>query len=139
VLFLILNWSTLGAPIAVSFGFARTSIPLGALLLVVTLLLAALFSAWIMRVQFRHLALHRQHAVELRSQREQLESAEGSRFTELRQYLQQELAALKDSQREAEQRLHGELQAAVNTLSACIGEIDERLERQHPSAPERQP
>ncbi len=122
-----------------SFGFTRTNVPLGALLLILTLLLAALFSAWIMRVQFRHLALHRQHAAELRSQRELVESAEGSRFAELRQYLQQELGALRVSQGESEQRLRNELQAAVNTLSACIGEIDERLERQYPATPERQP
>lgn len=122
-----------------SFGFTRASVPLGALLLMLTLLLAALFSAWIMRVQFRHLALHRQHAAELRSQRELAESAEGSRFAELRQYLQQELGALRVSQGESEQHLRDELQAAVNTLSACIGEIDERLERQYPSTPERQP
>ena len=139
VAFVIVNWGTLGAPIAISFGFTRTSVPLGALLLFFTLLLAAVFSAWIMRVQFRHLALHRHHAEELRSQRELVSNAEASRLTELRQYLQQEIAALKDGQRESEQRLRDELHGAVNALSAGIGEIDERLERQYPVPPERQP
>jgi uncharacterized protein YlxW (UPF0749 family) len=139
VAFLIVNWSTLGAPIPVSFGFTHTSVPLGALLLGCTLLLAAVFSAWIMRVQFRHLALHSQHAAELRSQRELVSNAEVSRFTELRQYLEQELAALKQAQRESEQRLRDEMQNTVNTLSACVGELDDRLERQFPSPPERQP
>jgi hypothetical protein len=66
-------------------------------------------------------------------------NAEVSRFTELRQYLEQELAALKQAQRESEQRLRDEMQNTVNTLSACVGELDDRLERQFPSPPERQP
>ena len=139
VAFAIVNHDTLGTQVAVSFGFARTSVSLGSLLLVFTLLLGGAFAALLAGVQYRHLGLHRRHAAELRSHRELADNAESSRFTELRQYLQQELAQVNETQRQCEQRLREEMQAAQNSLSASIGEIDERLERHFPSPPEQQP
>lgn len=139
VAFTIINWRTLGTPIAVSFGFAQVTLPLGLVLLGVTLLLIAAFFGALLRVQLKVLGAHRRHAAELRSQRDLVENAEASRFTELRQYLQQELAALREQQRQSEQRLHDEIVTTGNTLSACVGEVDERLERHFPLAPARQP
>ena len=112
---------------------------LGSLLLVFTLLLGGAFAALLVGVQYRHLSLHRRHSAELRSHRELADNAEISRFTELRQYLQQELAQIKETQRQSEQRLRDEMQATQNSLSASIGEIDERLERHFPAAPDQQP
>jgi uncharacterized protein HemX len=139
IAFAIVNRDTLGTQVAVSFGFTRTSVSLGSLLLVFTLLLGGAFAALLAGVQYRHLGLHRRHAAELRSHRELADNAESSRFTELRQYLQQELAQFSETQRQCEQRLREEMQAAQNSLSASIGEIDERLERHFPSLPEQQP
>lgn len=139
IAFAILNREAFGTPVAVSFGFARVSVSLGSLLLVFTLLLGGAFAALLAGVQFRHLGLHRRHAAELRSHRELAENAESSRFTELRQYLQQELAQIKELQLQSERRLREEMQAAQNSLSASVGEIDERLERHFPSPPEQQP
>lgn len=129
----------LGTPVAVSFGFTRVNVSLGSLLLVFTLLLGGACAALLAGLQFRHLSLHRRHSAELRSQRELADNAEISRITELRQYLQQELAELKETQRQCEQRLRDELQATHNSLAASIGEIDERLERHFPFPPEQQP
>jgi uncharacterized protein HemX len=139
IAFAILNRDTLGTQVAVSFGFTRVSVSLGALLLVLALLLGGAFAALLVGVQFRHLSLHRRHSDELRSHRELADNAESSRFTELRQYLQQELAQIKELQRQSEQRLRDEMQDTQNSLSASMGEIDERLERQFPSRPEQQP
>jgi uncharacterized protein HemX len=125
--------------VLVSFGFTRVNVSLGSLLLVFTLLLGGAFAALLVSVQFRHLSLHRRHSAELRSHRELADNAEVSRFTELRQFLQQELAQIQETQRQSEQRLRDELQATQNSLSASVGEIDERLERHFPSPPERQP
>jgi DNA anti-recombination protein RmuC len=136
LLFLILNWGTL---IPISFGFARVTAPLGLVLLALLLLLAAVFFGLLLTLQLRLAAAHRRHSAELRSHRELADNAEASRYTELRQYLQQQLDALSEAQRLAEQRLHAEIQTTSNTLSACIGEIDERLERQWPSPPSAQP
>jgi len=136
---LIINWSVLGTSITVSFGFTRISVPLGLVLLGFTLLLIAVFFGLALRLQLRLLAAQRRHEGELRSQRELIDNAEASRLTELRQYLQQELAALREQQRQSEQRLHDELLATGNSLSACVGEIDERLERHFPAPPAQQP
>jgi uncharacterized protein HemX len=129
----------LGTQVAVSFGFTRVSVSLGSLLLVLVLLLGGAFAAVLVSVQFRHLGLHRRHSAELRSHRELADNAEISRFTELRQYLQQELAQIQELHRQSEQRLREEMHSSQNSLSASIGEIDERLERHFPSPPEQQP
>jgi uncharacterized protein YlxW (UPF0749 family) len=137
--FVIINWAMLSAPIQPSFGFTRVSMPLGLVLLGLAMVLIALFLGLLLTVQFKLVATHRRHSAELRSQRELVENAEVSRFTELRQYLQQELASLRAAQSASEQRVHEEIMATANTLAACIGEIDERLERQWPSPPEHRP
>ncbi|HXR19613.1 MAG TPA: hypothetical protein VN757_06725 [Steroidobacteraceae bacterium] len=136
IVFVILNWGMLGGPILVSFGFAHVSVPLGLVLLGLAVVLIAVFFGLLLTVQFRLLAAHRRHSAELRAQRELVDNAEASRFTELRQYLNQELAAFAATQRLSEQHLREEIQATSNTLSACIGEIHERLERQWPMPPE---
>jgi hypothetical protein len=139
VAFVILNWGTLSAPIQTSFGFTHVSMPLGMILLALALVLMAVFFGLLLRVQIKLVAIHRRHAAELRTHRELAETAEGSRFTELRQYLQTELASLREAQRASEQRMHEEILAMSNTVAACIGEIDERLERQWPSPAAQQP
>jgi len=136
LLFLVLNWST---PIPISFGFTRVTAPLGLVLLGLLLVLGAIALALLLTQQMRLVAMHRRHSEELRTHRELAEDAEASRYSELRQYLQQQLEALAEAQQQSEQRLHEELQSTSNALSACIGEIDERLERQWPSAPSTQP
>ncbi|HEY6452712.1 MAG TPA: hypothetical protein VIX87_08950 [Steroidobacteraceae bacterium] len=134
IVFVIINWATFGSPIQVSFGFARVSAPLGLVLLGLVLALTAAFVALLLAVQLRVVATQRRHSAELRAQRELVDKAEASRFTELRQYLERELDALREEQRACDQRVRDELLTATNTLSACIGQIDERLERQWPSA-----
>ncbi len=139
IAFAVVNRDVFGTPVAVSFGFTRVSVSLGSLLLMLVLLLGGAFAAVLVSVQFRHLGLHRRHSAELRSHRELADNAEISRFTELRQYLQQELAQIQELQRQSEQRLREDMQATQNSLAASIGEIDERLERHFPSPPEQQP
>ena len=139
IVFVIINWGMLSAPLPTSFGFTRVSMPLGLILLALALVLMAVFFGLLLTVQFRLVAIHRRHAAELRSHRELAENAEASRFTLLQQYLQTELASLKESQRASEQRMHEEILAMSNTVAACIGEIDERLERQWPSPAAHQP
>lgn len=134
-----LNWGVLGTPTGISFGFAHVTMPLGLVLLGFALLLLALFFALLLRVQLRIVATHRRHSAELREHRQLVENAEASRYTDLRLYLQQELGALREQQRLSEQRLHDELVGTVNSLSACVGEIDERLERHFPAPPAQLP
>ena len=100
--------------------------------------LSVVFIGYLLTVQLGALSAARRHAAELRRHREMADTTEESRAMELRQYLQQELEAMGQAQRAAEQRLHDALAATANTLAACIGEIDDRLDRQWGMPPEPQ-
>jgi uncharacterized integral membrane protein len=138
-IFAMVNWGTFIAPTRLSLVVTSVEAPLGLMMLGFTAVLAAVLFWYALKVQFGALSDSRRQADELRRQRELADQAEASRFTELKQYLERELAALRQAQQGSEQRLREELVAATNTLSACIGEVDERLERQSPTAPEKMP
>lgn len=139
VLFAIVNWQVVVEPTSLSLLVTRVEAPLGLVMLGFTAVLVAVLLGYAFKVQVTALADTRRQAQELRQQRELADQAEASRFTELRSYLEKELAALRESQQAAEQRLHDELAAATNALSAAIGEVDERIERQFPTPPEQMP
>jgi uncharacterized integral membrane protein len=139
IVLVLINRVMLGTPVPVSLVLTNLSVPLWLVLLGLAIALCAIFFALLLAAQVRMAAARRQHAAELRAQRELVEQAEASRFTELRQYLEVELAALRQAQAASLERLHEEILAANNSLAAVVGEIDERLERQWPSTPERQP
>ena len=139
-IFAALNWSAVTAPTLLYFVFARVEAPLGVILLGVAVgitVLCALFLAWI---ETSALLEARRAARELQAQRQLAESAEASRYTELRTYLQGELAALRAlpeaASREViarldrtEEQLRGEIERSGNTLAAYVGELEERLGR----------
>jgi K+-sensing histidine kinase KdpD len=138
-LFAVVNWSTFVTPTHLSLVVTSVDAPLGLAMLGFTAALAAVLLGYALKVQINALSDSRRQSQELRRLRELAEQAEASRFTELRKYLDQELASLRQAQQSAAERLHEEITAATNTLSACIGEVDDRLERQWPTPPERKP
>jgi uncharacterized integral membrane protein len=138
-IFAIVNWGTFITPTRLSLVVTSVEAPLGLVMLGFTAVLAAVLLAYALKVQINALSDTRRQSEELRRQRELADQAEASRFTELRQYLEQELASVKQAQQDSEQRLRDELATSTNTLSACIGEVDERLERASPTPPERMP
>jgi uncharacterized integral membrane protein len=138
-LFTVVNWSTFVTPTHLSLVVTSVDAPLGLVMLGFTVALAAVLLGYALKVQINALSDSRRQSQELRRQRELADQAEASRFTELRNYLDQELASLRQAQQSAADRLHEEITAATNTLSACIGEVDDRLERQWPTPPERKP
>jgi len=137
--FAVVNWSTFISPTRLSLIVTSVEAPLGLVMLGFTAVLTVVFLGYVMFVQMSALSASRRHTEELRRQRELADRAEASRFTELRQYLDQELASLRESSQASEKRIRDELTASANTLSACIGEVDERVERLAPMLPERQP
>jgi len=139
VVFAVVNWGTFISPTTLNLVFTSVQAPLGLVMLGFTALLTVVFLGYVMYVQMSALSASRKHSEELRHQRELADRAEASRFTELRQYLEQELDSLRGSQKDSEGRLRDELTAATNSLAASIGEVDERLERMSPTPPERQP
>ena len=137
--FTMVNWGTFVTPTHLSLVVTSVEAPLGLVMLGFTAVLAAVLLAYALKVQVNALSDSRRQTEELRTQRELADQAEASRFTELRQYLERELEAVRQGQKESEERLREELVSSTNTLSACIGEVDERLERAAPTPPERMP
>ncbi len=121
-LFALLNWTAFTTPTLLSFGVTTAQAPLGLIMLGLSIFLALLFVTWAISSQASMLFETRRHTKELHAQRELADKAEASRFVELRSFLTDELARLRDEQRLA-------LEQNTNTLAAHIGELEDRLER----------
>ena len=140
VVFALLNWSVFTAPTTLSIGFTSVDAPLGLILLGAIGALALLFLIYLVYLQATALLESRQYSRELKNQRELADRAEESRFTELRSFLEMELRRVTDQMADSNAamntRLDGlahDLRSAIeqstNSLSAYIGEIEDRLER----------
>jgi uncharacterized integral membrane protein len=139
-IFTVLNWQAFITPTTLSLVFAEVQAPLGLVMLVITGLLAALFLLYVAYLQSTTLLESRRFARELQSQRQLADAAEASRFTELRTVLEERLrhldAALAETQTVVQgklDRVQADMRSAVEqsatTLSAYIGEVEDRLER----------
>src|SRR5574337_747248 len=87
--FALLNWAAFTAPTALTLGFADVQAPLGLIMLVATGLVSALFLVYIVLQQAGVILEARRYAKELKAHRELADTAEASRFTELRSFLDQ--------------------------------------------------
>ena len=145
--FTLLNWAAFTAPTTLSLGFAEVQAPLGLIMLVVTAFLCVLFLGYIAFQQAGVIREARRMSKELKTQRELADSAEASRFTELRNYIAGELAGLATHGSRADEALGERLErldAALReriaeserSLSAYVGEIDDKLDRLLPPRPE---
>jgi hypothetical protein len=136
----LLNWPALSAVTSVSLGVSEVQAPLGLMLLAGTAVLGLLFIVHIVAQQAGALAEGRLHARELAAQRELAERAEASRLGELRAHLDSELRRMETQA--AEQRggvltridslqlsLQAKVDEAVRSLSAFVGELDDKLDR----------
>ena len=140
VVFALLNWSVFTAPTILSVGFTTFDAPLGLILLGAIGALTLLFLIYLVYLQATALMESRQYSRELKNQRELADRAEESRFTELRSSLETELRRIADQMADSNTamntRLDGlahDLRSAIeqstNSLSAYLGEIEDRLER----------
>lgn len=140
VVFALLNWSVFTAPTVLSIGFTTVEAPLGLILLGAIGALTLLFLIYLVYLQATALMESRQYSRELKNQRELADRAEESRFTELRSSLETELRRIADQMADSNTamntRLDGlahDLRSAIeqstNSLSAYLGEIEDRLER----------
>lgn len=138
--FAALNWSAFMAPATLSLGVANIQAPLGLVMLGMTVFLVVLFLVFVVYLQTSLLFDTRRNARELQACHELAGQAEASRFTELRGFLEEALKKQADADAEAKavvlarlDQLDRDLRSAIeesgNTLSAYIGELDNRLER----------
>jgi uncharacterized integral membrane protein len=150
--FAILNWAAFTTPTRLSLGFTEVQAPLGLIMLVATGLVSGLFLVYIVFQQAGVILEARRYAKELKAHRDLADKAEASRFTELQSFIEGELrklqaqgAAGSSELGERIERLQRELQEKVAestlTLSAYVGEIDDKLDRALPpvgaAAPQR--
>jgi uncharacterized integral membrane protein len=143
--FALLNWGAFTAPTTLTLGFSELQAPLGLIMLGVTGLVSALFVIYIVFQQAGVIVEARRYAKELQAHRELADKAEASRFTDIRTFLEAELRRI-EAQNDAvaresgarlellEQRLQDKLAEATRTLSAYLGEIDDKLDRTLPPA-----
>jgi uncharacterized integral membrane protein len=138
--FALANWAAFTAPTALTLGFAEVQAPLGLIMLVATGLVSGLFLIYIVLQQAGVILEARRYAKELKAHRELADTAEASRFTELRSYLEGELNKLASQHAADLQQLGGRieqlerqvlerLEESTAGLSACIGEVDDKLDR----------
>jgi uncharacterized integral membrane protein len=143
--FALLNWEAFTTPTTLSLAFATVQAPIGLLMLGVVFVLGAMCLAVVIYVQGTAMAESRRQAKELQAQRELADTAEASRFTELRGFIDAGMlsltrasADLKSSMLtrldQLEQRNHVALQETANSLYAHMGELEDRLEHR-PSVP----
>jgi uncharacterized integral membrane protein len=138
--FAALNWAAITTPTALSLGFAQVQAPLGIVMLGISALLCALFVVYLLFQQAGALLEARRYAKEMKAQRELAESAEASRLAELRGFLEAEIrrlesqgaAGAKESAARIDQlgaSLREALDDSTRTLSAYIGEVEDKLDR----------
>lgn len=139
-IFTAVNWTAFVAPTVLTVGFATVEAPLGLILLGVVMVITALFLVYVVFLQSSSLIETRRHGRDLQAQREIADRAEASRFEQLRAAMEAELKQLQSQAAESrlavlariddlERDLRAALEQSGNTLAACIGEIEDRLER----------
>lgn len=139
-IFAALNWGVFLAPTELWLGFTSVQIPLGLLMLGLLVFITVLFLIYVVYLQGSVLLEARRHSRALQTNRELADSAEASRFTELRAFLDGELTRQTTLNGEAKEmvlaridRLEHDFRSFTeqsgNTLAAYIGELEDRLEK----------
>ena len=136
--FTALNWGAFLTTTSLSFGVATLQVPLGLIMLGLLIFVVAYFLVYVLYLQSTVLFDARRNAKELQLNRELADKAEASRFTELRGFLD---AGLKQRAEQdtagqhavlarldaLEQALRASVEQSSNSLSAYIGELEDRL------------
>jgi uncharacterized integral membrane protein len=144
-LFAVLNWAAFTAPTQLSLGFTDVQAPLGLIMLIATGLVSGLFLVYIVFQQAGVILEARRYAKELKAHRELADKAEASRFTELRAFMEGELRRIEAQGaagnrelgariEQLQQALQETLAQSTRTLSAYVGEVDDKLDRMSESA-----
>ncbi|MFT4172555.1 MAG: hypothetical protein QM639_08355 [Rhodocyclaceae bacterium] len=139
-LFAAVNWTAFVTPTQLSLIFTSVTAPLGLVMLGLVALLTIVFLMFALYMQTTVLIEARRHAKEVHAQRELADQAEASRFTELRTYLANELHLLREQDAAAhagvlarldrlEIDVRNHVEQTGNSLSAYIGEFEDRVER----------
>ncbi|MHB1085098.1 MAG: hypothetical protein ACYCZA_09705 [Thiobacillus sp.] len=138
--FSLANWSVLNAPTHLSFVAFSIDAPLGLVLLGIILVFLTLFTVYVLVLRTTMLMDARHYARELQAKQQLAEKAEASRLSDLRSQLDLEFAQLKETIEKSrtdlsvriegmEQALRNSIEESSRSLSAYVGEVDEKLDR----------
>ena len=130
--FALVNWQAFTAPTRISLLVTEVQAPLGLIMLLVTAATTVLLLVYIALQQAGVIVEARRYARDLKSQRELADKAEASRFTELRAWLEAELHRLDARLDQLDAGLRDALAESTRTLSAYVGEVDDKLDRALP-------
>ena len=136
--FTVLNWNVFLANTTLSFGITTLEAPLGLIMLALLIFMVAYCLVYVLYLQSNVLMDTRRNAKELQTNRELADKAEASRFTELRNFLEAGMKQTAEQDKAAQQALVARLDAletalrtsveqSGNSLSAYIGELEDRL------------
>lgn len=138
--FAALNWGEVVRTTPLLFGPVVMEAPLGAILLglLALTLIAYLIGAAAMRTQMLRESRH--HQKELERQRELADKAEASRYTDLRQLMENELRQLRErdaiaagelerTRLEHQKELRNQLEQINRTIAARLTELEHRLDQ----------
>jgi uncharacterized integral membrane protein len=143
IVFVTLNWTVFNTLTTLSLGITEVQAPLGLILLGVIGVVSLLFMGYILLQQAGVIVESRRMSKALQAQRELADKAEASRFTEMRAFVDGEMRRLEAQtgagMREVgerltrlQQELQDKLGESTRTLSAYVGEVDDKLDRLHP-------
>ena len=136
--FTVLNWNVFLANTTLSFGITTLDAPLGLIMLLMLVFVVAYCLVYVLYLQSNVLMDTRRNAKELQTHRELADKAEASRFTELRNFLEAGMKQSAEQDKAAQQALVARIDAlenslrtsveqSGNSLSAYIGELEDRL------------
>ncbi|MDI1244999.1 MAG: LapA family protein [Rhodoferax sp.] len=136
--FTALNWPVFLADTPLSLGVSTVQAPLGLIMLGLVIFVVAYCLVYVLYLQSNVLMESRRSAKELQSHRELADKAEASRFTELRHFLEADMKQREALDKAAQQAVIARLDAlenslrtsveqSGNSLSAYIGELEDRL------------
>lgn len=135
----LINWSAFTTPTSLNLFFTTVTAPLGMVLLGFIAVMTVLYIASVVYLQSSAMLESRRMNKDLAAQRELADKAEASRFTELREFLTSELSRITSTNDQLraqmfsrlddmERRQRQVMEQNANTLSAYIGELEDRME-----------
>lgn len=138
--FAVLNWGVFITPTELSLGFTTMKLPLGLVMLSLLAVVTTVFLAFSLYQLTSTLLETRKLSREVQANRELSDQAEASRFTELRKFMETEMAqqtalhatsksVLTEKMGQMETNVRASIEQSGNTLASYIGELEDRLER----------
>lgn len=138
--FAMLNVDEFTRASTINLGFTTMQVPLGLMMLVLTLGILLIFLATTLYMHSANLIENKRHSKELAAQRDLADKAEASRFTELRRFMESQNEAMlqresiaanvaQDRLMQIQTALMRRLDQVDNTTAAHVGQMQDSLAR----------